>query len=41
MKLMPTAAICLAILYFADAYYSDGMYFHALQEMTAQLFRGY
>jgi hypothetical protein len=41
MKLMPTATICLAVLYLTDAYYSDGMYFHALEQMAAQLFRGY
>jgi hypothetical protein len=39
MKLIPTAAICLAALYLVDAYYSDGMYFHALQEIVVQLIR--
>lgn len=37
VKLMKGAAIFFAALYLMDAYYSQGMYFHALRDVVVRL----
>lgn len=37
MKLITAAAICVLTLYVVDAYFFDGVYFRAVEDMTSQI----
>lgn len=37
MRLLVAIAICLLALYVADSYWFDGLYFHAVRDIAAQL----